>query len=122
MCTKTLCSLQAQLSADGFDQILNGSVLYVAVMEPVTNTDNSGVMTTLQKVGQMVIDTTPVGDVQENQPLSVQPKLNIKDAQVNQLLYLFIYACYHCLFSVNNCVGHAFIQTLCDLYPLRTMW
>ena len=71
--------LQAQLSPDSFNTILNATVMYVSVLEPTAPGATQGAMQTLQKIGEMVMDTHPVGDVSEGKFFSVQPKFKVLD-------------------------------------------
>ena len=76
-------TVQAQNTSSGFDEILNTTILYVAVREPSNDPDNTGDMITLQKVGTIVWDNQVVGDVTENHALSVQPRIKMVDDSVS---------------------------------------
>ncbi|GFN92112.1 fibrocystin-l [Plakobranchus ocellatus] len=80
---------QAQLST--FDEIINATVLFTAIQEPNTPGAQSGQMVTLQKSGQLVMDTAIVGDVQEGRAFSVQPKFKVIDDNGDVVTYLGAY-------------------------------
>ena len=76
--------MQAQLST--FDEIINATVIYTTIQEPGSPGAQSGQMITLQKTGQLVMDTVVVGNVQEGTVFSVQPKFKVIDDNVSCLI------------------------------------
>ncbi|KAK3716577.1 hypothetical protein RRG08_039372 [Elysia crispata] len=85
---KQICN-QAQLST--FDEIINATVIYTAIQEPGSPGAQSGQMITLQKTGQLVMDTVVVGNVQEGTVFSVQPKFKVIDDNNEVVSYLGSY-------------------------------
>ncbi|GFS10808.1 polycystic kidney and hepatic disease-like 1 [Elysia marginata] len=85
---KQICN-QAQLST--FDDIINATVIYTAIQEPGSPGAQSGQMVTLQKTGQLVMDTVVAGNVQEGNVFSVQPKFKVIDDNNDVVTYLGSY-------------------------------
>ncbi|GFN92106.1 fibrocystin-l [Plakobranchus ocellatus] len=81
---------QAQLGS--FDEIINATVLFTAIQEPKTPGVQSGQMVTLQKTGQLVMDTAIVGNVPERKAFNVHPKFKVLDDSGNLVTYLGSYS------------------------------
>ena len=47
-----------------------------------TQSSDAGAMVPLVKIGEMVLEISPVGNVYQSQPFSIQPQLKIVDTQV----------------------------------------